>query len=476
MKKKFIIYFILLSLVLTSCTYDHSDETTVIGNGDDLSNELIYFIMTDRFYDADQSNNYDVDKTDLKKRHGGDLKGVIEKLDYIKSLGATAIWLTPVMENGKDGYHGYWINDFYKIDPHLGTMDDLKLLVDEAHKRDMKVILDYVVNHVGYDSPWLNDENYEDWFNENQEIFNWNDQTQVEKGWLMGLPDLNFDNPEVVDFFLENSLWWIEETGIDGYRLDTVKHVPKEFWFKFTSNILAKYPDFYFLGEVWSENIHYIKQYEDTGITGFTNYPLYKAITTTFNEYGKSSKLKNAIKADLEVLNNSKNVLFIDNHDNPRFISKHKNFADEYYKQALTFIMTYPQIPVIYYGTEIGMEGKEDPLNRTDMEWEKTENSSKLEYFKFLSELRNREVIMSGEFLLLETDDDCIAYQYLDGKDSIIVVMNLKNIVKNTELKVNGDFIKLYEYENNDETKISNGIININLLPLEIKIFSTSKF
>jgi Glycosidases len=114
------------------------------------------------------------------------------------------------MENGKDGYHGYWINDFYKVDPHLGTIDDLKLLVDEAHKRNMKVILDYVVNHVGYDSPWLNDENYKDWFNENQEIFNWNDQTQVEKGWLMGLPDLNFDNPEVVDFFLENSLWWIK--------------------------------------------------------------------------------------------------------------------------------------------------------------------------------------------------------------------------------------------------------------------------
>ncbi|NMR96432.1 alpha-amylase, partial [Vibrio parahaemolyticus] len=139
----------------------------------------------------------------------------------------------------------------------------LKLLVEEAHKRDIKVILDYVVNHVGYDSPWLDDENYKDWFNENKEIFNWNDQSEVEKGWLMGLPDLNFDNPDVVDFFLENSLWWIDETGIDGYRLDTVKHVPKEFWSKFTSNILEKYPDFYFLGEVWSENIYYIRQYED---------------------------------------------------------------------------------------------------------------------------------------------------------------------------------------------------------------------
>lgn len=476
MKKRLLIFFILIIFVLTSCTNTYPNETNVVENNNGLSNDLIYFIMTDRFYDADQSNNYDVDKSDLKKRHGGDLKGVIEKLDYIKSLGTTAIWLTPVMENGKDGYHGYWINDFYKVDPHLGTIDDLKLLVDEAHKRNMKVILDYVVNHVGYDSPWLNDENYKDWFNENQEIFNWNDQAQVEKGWLMGLPDLNFDNPEVVDFFLENSLWWIKETGIDGYRLDTVKHVPKEFWSKFTSNILKNYPDFYFLGEVWSENTHYIKQYEDTGITGFTNYPLYKAITTTFNEYGKSSKLKNAIIADLDSLNNSKNAIFIDNHDNPRFISKHRHFADEYYKEALTFIMTYPQIPVIYYGTEIGMEGKEDPLNRSDMEWEKTENSSKLEYFKFLSELRKSTVIANGEFLLLETDDDCIAYQYMEGEESVIIVMNLKNIEKNIELKVNGNLKKLYPYGDNDKVKISNGIVNIKLLPLETKILSTSEY
>ncbi|TJX68899.1 alpha-amlyase [Soehngenia saccharolytica] len=476
MKMKFMILLTVITMILSGCTNGVSPEKASMSTSKETAkNDLIYFIMTDRFYDGDPTNNYDVDKTDLKKRHGGDLKGIIEKLDYIKSLGTTAIWLTPVMENEKDGYHGYWINDFYKVDPHLGTIDDLKLLVDEAHKRDMKVILDYVVNHVGYDSPWLNDPNYKDWFNENQEIYNWNDQTQVENGWLLGLPDLNFDNPDVVDFFLENSLWWIKETGIDGFRLDTVKHVPKEFWSKFTSNILDKYPDFFFLGEVWSENVHYIEQYESTGITGFTNYPLYKAITTTFNEYGKSSKLKNAIKVDMKVLNNPNNAIFIDNHDNPRFISKHRHFADEYYKEALTFIMTYPEIPVIYYGTEIGMEGKEDPLNRADMEWEKTENSPKLEYFKSLSKLRTNDVIANGEFILLETDDDCIAYQYINDKDSIIIVMNLNNKDKNFELKISGSSKKLYEYDSQDKIKISNGIVNINLLPLEIKIYSTVK-
>jgi len=477
MKVRFIILFTTLAIVLSGCSNGISKEESLIPTSKEFTkNDLIYFIMTDRFYDADETNNFDVDKNDLKKRHGGDLKGVIEKLDYIESLGATAIWLTPVMENGKDGYHGYWINDFYKVDPHLGTMDDLKLLVEEAHKRDIKVILDYVVNHVGYDSPWLNDENYKDWFNENKEIFNWNDQSEVEKGWLMGLPDLNFDNPDVVDFFLENSLWWIDQTGIDGYRLDTVKHVPKEFWSKFTSNILEKYPDFYFLGEVWSENIYYIRQYEDTGITGFTNYPLYKAITSTFNEYGNSNKLKNAIKSDLDVLNNPKNAIFIDNHDNPRFISKHRNYAEEYYKQALTFIMTYPQIPVIYYGTEIAMEGKDDPLNRFYMEWENVENSTHLEYFKFLSSLRKNKIITDGEFILLETDNETLSYQYIDGNDSIIIVMNLKDKNKELNLNIEGGLKNLFIFESNEKIKVANDNLSLNLNPLEIIILSTEKF
>ena len=246
--------FIIVLLLLTSCTPANNGFT---------KDDLIYFILTDRFSDGDNTNNYDVDKTDPRKRHGGDIKGIIDKLDYIKDLGATAIWITPVMKNEKDGYHGYWIEDFYEVDPHLGTMEDMKTLVKESHKKDIKVILDYVVNHTGYKSPWLKDEKYKDWFNENKTITNWNDQDQVENGWLMGLPDLDLNNPEVKKYFIENALWWIDETGIDGMRLDTVKHVPRSFWTEFVSAIKDKHPDFYFLGEVWSENPRYFKSYRD---------------------------------------------------------------------------------------------------------------------------------------------------------------------------------------------------------------------
>lgn len=195
------------------------------------SKDLIYFIMTDRFNDGDDSNNQfaDVNKNNPKAYHGGDLRGIISKLDYIKSLGATAIWITPVAENTLGGYHGYWINDFYKVDPHLGSMNDLKDLVKEAHNRNIKVLMDYVVNHISPDSKMLK-EKPADWFNPKSDISNWNNQEEIEKGWIFGLPDLNQDKPEVKSFLIENAMWWIKETGVDGMRLDTVRHVPKTFW------------------------------------------------------------------------------------------------------------------------------------------------------------------------------------------------------------------------------------------------------
>ena len=135
----------------------------------------MYFIMVDRFNDADE-NLPDVDITDPKAYQGGDIRGIIQKLDYIKDLGMTAIWLTPIMDNADRGYHGYWIYDFYSVDEHFGTLDDFKELVEEAHKRDLKVILDYVVNHMGENSPWLLEPTKADWFHEDRSITNWGDK------------------------------------------------------------------------------------------------------------------------------------------------------------------------------------------------------------------------------------------------------------------------------------------------------------
>jgi alpha-amylase len=450
-------------------------------NGTFSSKDLIYFIMTDRFYDGDASNNNfsDVNKNDPNAYHGGDLKGIIEKLDYIKSLGATAIWITPVCENEYGGYHGYWTCDFYNVDPHLGTINDLKNLVTEAHKKDIKVILDHVVNHTGYKSPWLKDESKKDWFNPKLNISDWNDQNQIENGWLAGLPDLNQNNAEVKKYLIDNTLWWIKETGVDGMRLDTVKHVPKEFWKEFTSTIKEKYPNFYLLGEVWSDDPQYLEQYHKLGIDGLTNYSLYSGIRKAFTKFGKTIYLVNALKHEDEFSNPNINGIFIDNHDNTRLLSQAGEHGDSYLKQALTFIMTYPAIPIVYYGTEIGMEGNADPDNRRNMEWDRINNSEILKFYRHLIKMRNTNpALISGDFKLLDYDSCFISYKREKNEDSVIVIMNVQNKEKDIIVNIPNIPNNAQQYEDlltNKTYNIDNEKLQLKLKPLDVIILQSQK-
>jgi alpha-amylase len=240
--------------------------------------EIIYFIMVDRFHNGDPTNDYEVNTHDQRAYHGGDLAGVTKKLDYLKSLGITSIWLTPIVDNEDKGYHGYWTKDFYKVEEHFGSLEDLKLLVKEAHQRQIKVILDLVVNHTGYQHPWLNDPTKKEWFHEEMNILSWDNQDQVENGRLAGLPDLAQENAETENYLLEMAKWWIEETDIDGYRLDTVKHVPKWFWEKFAKEVKSVKEDFFLIGEVWHNDPRYIAEYNKVGIQAFVDYPFYDKV------------------------------------------------------------------------------------------------------------------------------------------------------------------------------------------------------
>ena len=440
-------------------------------------NDLIYFIMIDRFNDGDPSNNNlsDVNKNDPKSFQGGDIRGIIEKLDYIKSLGATAIWITPVKKNEPYGYHGYWINDFYSVDPHFGTMEDLKELVREAHSRDLKIMLDHVVNHTGYKSPWLNDPKYKDWFNPRLEISNWNDQTQIERGWLAGLPDLNQDNPEVREFLLNNVMWWIEETGIDGMRLDTVKHVPKDFWNEFAYTIKSKYPDFFLLGEVWNDNPLYLEGYHKLGIDGLTNFPLYTGISKTFTRFGKTSPLIYAIEQQKHFSNPHLNGVFIDNHDVRRLITQAGPDGEEYLKQALTFMMTYPAIPILYYGTEIGMEGGDDPDNRRFMQWDRIDSSEIFSFYKSLVELReNHPAIIDGDFKLLDYDSYFLSYIREKGNDSVVVIINLQNREKEVAINIPNSSKIYKELLTEKEYVVDNNTMEVNLEPLGLVILKSN--
>lgn len=384
--------------------------------------DIIYFIMVDRFADSNPEGNLpDVNKDDLRAFQGGDLQGIIDNLDYIKDLGATAIWLTPIMENGSKGYHGYWIYDFYKVDPHFGDLETFKALVEKAHSMDIKVVLDYIVNHTGYDSPWLDDPEKADWFNPDRQINNWKDKEEVELGWLAGLPDLDQTNPEVTKYFIDNALWWIEETGIDGFRLDTMRHVSHEFWQTFSEAIKTDYPDFFLLGEVWDENAKTLESYHRSGIDSLTNYSLFNGIENGFNTMPNMFSLINAIEKEKAFTHPELNAIFIDNHDNARYMSTNPRLAAEYTKQALTFIYTYPAIPVVYYGTELAMSGSSDPENRQFMTWDNVQGNDMLSFVKKLAEIRS---IYMEDFKVIAHEKTMIAYEISNGEEKMLIVIN----------------------------------------------------
>lgn len=450
------IKLLIFSLIGVSMLFSGCGKTTPQETGF-TPDDMIYFIMVDRFMDSDPENNLpDVDPDDPRAFQGGDIKGITQQLDHIKSLGATAIWLTPIMENGPNGYHGYWIYDFYSVDPHFGSLDDFKELVDEAHNRDMKVILDYIVNHTGYDSPWLKDPDKKDWFNPDRSIDNWRDSEEVELGWLAGLPDLDQTNPDVETFFLENALWWIEETGIDGFRLDTVRHVPESFWTVFSSTIKETHPDFFLLGEVWDENTKNLENYRATGIDSITNYSLYAGIKNAFNPMPNMFSLANAFSKEEAFTEPNMNALFIDNHDNPRYTSLYPKNSDKHAKQALIFMYTYPNIPVLYYGTEVGMTGGADPDNRQFMEWDKTDAHELMTLIPDLAEIRKTYV---EQFTLIDYEKEILVYEVSKNDKKLLVVINASSKEKEVLFDYDAKALKDY-YSNSDENRFSNGSFN----------------
>lgn len=391
--------------------------------------ESIYFIMVDRFNNGDSSNDFDVDLNDPKAYQGGDLKGITKKLDYIKDMGFTAIWLTPIFQNDPKGYHGYWINDFYKVDKHFGSLDDFKTLVKEAHKRDMKVILDFVVNHTGTQSPWLQDPSKKDWFHEKKDIADWNNQEEVENGQLFGLPDLAQENPETKQYLLDAAKWWIQETDIDGYRLDTVKHVPKWFWEEFAKEVKSVKKDFFLMGEVWHDDPRYVADYAKTGIDSMIDYPFYNEASKVFSKTNTSYGTLEAVWKRNQFLyeNPYLSTNFLDNHDNVRFTRlavQNKMHPGTRLKMGLTYLYTAPGIPVVYYGTEIAMDGGKDPDNRRIMNFRA--DKELIDYITKLGELRNKlPSLTRGDFeFLYEKDGMAVIKRKYKNEIAVIAINN----------------------------------------------------
>lgn len=354
--------------------------------------DVIYLLMPDRFSNGDPSNDSHpetielADRTNPNGRHGGDIKGIQNHLDYIKDLGMTAIWINPLLENNNKAftYHGYAITDFYKIDPRYGSNNDYAALVKEAHSKGLKVVMDMIFNHSGINHWFIKDLPMKGWIHEFPEYTSSNfraetvtdphaseyDKNKMLQGWFdTNMPDLDQRNPLVSNYLIQNSIWWIEFAKLDGIRMDTQPYPYKQVMTDWAKRVFEEYPTFNIVGEAWLQKESMTAYYQkdnnlgdgyNSHIPSITDFPLYGAMNRAFTEQEGWSegmaRLYHVLAQDFLYANPYNNLIFPDNHDLNRFFTSINKDIDAY-KLAMAFVLTTRGIPQIYYGTEILMEG-----------------------------------------------------------------------------------------------------------------------
>jgi neopullulanase len=358
--------------------------------------DVIYLIMPDRFDDGDVSNNFPesgaYDRNAVRAYHGGDLRGIQQRLPYLKDLGVTAIWITPIYQNddrtGRD-YHGYGPTDLYAVEKHLGTLDDYRSLVKSAHEQGMKMLLDIVPNHVGPTNPWVDDPPTNRWFHgtrhqhlaehssfklETDPNIPFEEWRDVLEGWFANiLPDMGTDDDITSQYLRQNALWWTESGGIDGIRLDTFPYVDRKFWHDFHADIHETYPRVRTVGEVLNPDPSVTAYFVggkvtagiDTGLDTVFDYPLESAIRNVVLHDSPAGELEEILRDDWMFPRPENLVTFIGNHDTDRFMGE-AGASKQKLKLAFSLLLTMRGIPQIYYADEIGIPGGGDPENRHD--------------------------------------------------------------------------------------------------------------
>ncbi len=443
------------------------------------SSDVLYLIMPDRFANGDPTNDqlpmrmpYKVDRNDPNARHGGDLKGISDHLDYLHNLGVTAIWLNPVLENDMDGgsYHGYATTNYYRVDPRFGSNDEYVKLIEDTHAKGMKVVMDMIFNHCGSDHPWMKDIPSKDWFNNLdpyvqtthvKEVYydlyaSQYDTKQMTDGWFVpSMPDLNQRNRHVAKYLIQNSIWWIEYAGVDGIRQDTYPYADYQMMIDWCRAIEKEYPNYNIVGEAWYNNPvgtafwqkdSKLNNKENTQLKSVMDFRLMGlAHSAFFEETGEwGGGLRNIYEhmATDYVYPDIYNVLrFLDNHDTDRFLPEMPKNLDSF-KQGITFLLTIPGIPQIYYGTELLMNGnksKSDGDIRKDVPggWPDdsvnqftAEGRSELqnEAFNFMQKLlkwrQGNEILAKGKMKHYVPQNGVYVYERSLGDQRLLVFMN----------------------------------------------------
>ncbi len=582
----FIVFFALLMLNCSNNTTDDTEKDPWVDSTDislpaptpradgpaDWRDEVIYFIMTDRFFDGDMDNNETKlrlddntplhDKNNIKRYHGGDLKGIADKADYLRKLGATAIWITPIVENviedsGSTGYHGYWAHDFSVVDSHLTSAvnqdnttdrkDYYKTFVDTMHDNGILVIQDIVVNHIAnlalykigttenwdpsFNSTsygdashlWIEDSSVgadpwvahglrtkppapfdrADFYNNCGKIANWSGNEQI-LGDMSSLDDLKTTNPDVRSALIDVYSNWIKWTGIDGFRVDTVKHVEENFWDVFCPAIrtnsfaINSNKKFMQFGEVYETTHEAMKIFSDSErLDSLLNFEFYSKCSSVFKNVGatniltselvnRKTKLRSVVTtngAGIDAISGAIN--FIDNHDVARFRNS-TSVSVEKLRCAIMYMMTTLGIPCIYYNTENDTIGSSADAGRSDMPDFEVTNKKTFTLIRKLSKIRTDNVALRrGDMTVLKdsTAAGIFAFARFTGvaDENVIVVLNNSNVVlENQEIDVssyatNGAALENILYKefgvSDADLTVTDGKINVTVEANSMKIF-----
>ncbi len=450
------------------------------------SSDMMYLIMPDRF--ANGKKNNDSNELTFEKynrslpggRHGGDIQGIINHLDYLQELGVTAVWNTPLCEDNEEkySYHTYAQSDVYKIDPRYGTNEDYARLASELHKRKMKLVMDYVTNHWGAAHWMMKDLPTQDWIHQFENFTQTNhkrttindinaskiDTKICMDGWFAPtMPDLNQSNPLMLNYLIQNAIWWIEYADLDGFRVDTYNYSDPEGIAKWTKAITNEYPNFNIVGEVWMQNQAQRAYWQkDSKIAAIQNYNSYLpsvmdftllgALGSVFNEDDGSwdkglVKIYDNFSNDFLYPNINNLLIFAENHDTQRVNHVYNNDIRKY-KMAMTILATVRGIPQLYYGSEIGMSGNKDKGDadiRQDFPggWEGDANNAftkegrtemQNEYFDFTSKLFNwrktKSAVHFGKMTHYIPENNVYVYFRYNTTDNVMVLINNSNETK----------------------------------------------
>lgn len=456
------------------------------------SSDLIYLIMPDRFANGNPSNDSTNDTTEKADRassggrHGGDIAGIIQNLDYINSLGATAIWSTPLCEDNdeKYSYHGYGQSDVYKIDPRYGSNDDYLKLSTELHKLGMKNIMDYVTNHWGWQHWMIKDLPTKTWINQWSEYTqsNFKMATQSDSntseidfkkcvdGWFVNsMPDLNQSNPLVLNYLTQNAIWWIEFANLDGLRVDTYTFNDKKAMAIWAKSVTNEYPNLNIVGEVWlytqAQNAYWQKdskigaiQNYNSNLPSIMDFGLNEILINVFNEDVQDRKngiikVYDHFSSDFLFPNINNLLVFAENHDTNRLNDNYKNDFRKY-QMLMAMIATVRGIPQIYYGSEVGLNGNREKNGDGDIRkdfpggWQsdinnafknlgRTDEQNNFHHFtsKLFNWRKTNDAIHFGKTKHYIPENSVYVYFRYNEKKTVMVVIN--NNLENQKIKTN---------------------------------------